>query len=61
MRRIGSATDRAYFDYWHNIQDVQTVVYNYNKDVKAYQDKCRYHEENVTEMADAILGERLTN
>ena len=58
MKYIGSATDQSYLDYWHNIQGVKIVMVNQNYSVRDYQRDCRYYEENVTEMADAILGER---
>lgn len=57
---MGSATDLSWITYWYDHHEkIQKVRYWFDPDVKDYQEKCRYHEENVSEMADAIMGERL--
>ena len=59
LRYVGIATDESWKDYWFAQEKTQAIMRQDDINVKEYQRKCRYHEEHVTEMADAIIGENL--
>lgn len=60
MKYVGTVRDEAYLNYYWKYTYVQKILHGGGgKEARDYQNKCRYHESNVEEMADQILAENL--
>jgi len=58
MKHVGSTIDLAWANYFFD-RGIKHIIVFGGAEVRKYQKMCRFHEDEISEIADQILAEHL--